>query len=79
MANLLKGLKKENIEALAELWEDKNFQEFVKVLRINQDNYAKLCLTRTNWEETQKLQWQAYTISLILKTVEEAHQKVNKK
>ena len=76
--DILKGLKTETKETLAELWEDKKFQELVKILRVNQDNYAKLCLTRPNWEEIQKLQWQAYTISLIIKTVEEAYRKVNK-
>ena len=76
MENLLKGLKTETIENLAELWEDKKFQELVKILRLNQENFAKLCLTRNRWEDIQQLQWHASAFSLIIKTVEDAARKV---
>ena len=74
--DLLKKLKSETIENLAELWEDKKFQELVKVLRLNQENFAKLCLTRTKWEDIQQLQYYASAFSLIIKTVEDAARKV---
>jgi len=75
--NIIKGLKKENIEALAELWEDKNFQKLVDLMRLNQDNFAKLCLTRPTWQQIQELQWYASGFSLIIKTVESCYKKVN--
>ena len=76
--NLLKGLKKENIEALADLWENEDFQKLVELLRINQDNYGKLCLTRPNWESVQPLQWYATAFSIVIKTVENCYLKINK-
>ena len=73
-----KKLKKPSIEALADLWADKNFQELVRVLRINQENCAKACLTRTNMESVIRLQEEARAYSLVVKTVEDAYRKVNK-
>jgi hypothetical protein len=73
-----KGLKKETLEKLADLWEEPNFQELVRILRINQDNYAKLCLTRTKWEDVMELQYKASAISTIVKTVEESFKRINK-
>jgi hypothetical protein len=77
--NIITGLKNENIEALAELWQDNNFQNLVKLLRLNQDNFAKLCLTRTSWEQIQELQWYASAFSLVIKTVEDCYNKVNRR
>jgi hypothetical protein len=75
--NLIRGLQKENIEALAELWEDKNFQKLVEILRLNQQNFATMCLTRAKWESVQELQWYASAFSMVIKTVQDAHEKVN--
>lgn len=76
--NLLKGLKPETIEKLAALRRDKKWKELVKILRLTQDKYAKLCLTRNSWEEVQKLQWEATGMSIVIKTVEQAYNKLNK-
>lgn len=80
--NLLKGLKPNTIESLANLWTNKDFKELVKVLRINQDNLGKMCLLRrtdkNNWEEIRELQDTASAYSLIIKTVEDAYRKENK-
>lgn len=74
---LSKGLKKENTEALAELWEDKNFKKLVELLRINQENCAKLCLTRTSMDAVLRLQEEARAYSIIIKLVEDCYNKVN--
>ena len=76
--NYLKGLKQESVERLADLWKDENFQDFVRVLRLNQENCAKLCLTRNNMEEIVRLQEEARAYSLVIRTVEDAYLKVNK-
>lgn len=70
-------LKKELQEKLAVLWEDENFKEFVNLLRLNQDNCAKACLTRNNMGEILRLQEEARAYSVIIRTVEECHNKVN--
>ena len=79
--DLLKGLKSPTIEQLAELWENNNFQELVKVLKLNQENYGKRMLigriTENNWKDYRETQDLAYAFSLIIKTVESAYQKVN--
>ena len=75
--NLLKGFKKETIEVLAELWEDPKFQKLVEVLRINQDNCAKACLTRTSMEAILRLQEEARAYSIVIKMVEDAYRKAN--
>lgn len=74
---LTNDLKSETIEALADLWGNKNFKTLVEVLRSTQDRWAKLCLTRSTWEEVQKLQWQASGLSIVIKLVEEAAKKLN--
>ena len=76
--NLTKDLKHDTIEALATLKTIKNWKELVRILRLTQDKYAKLCLTRNSWEEVQKLQWEAAGISIVIKTVEESYNKLNK-
>ena len=73
----IQKLKKENIEALATLWEDKNFQKLVGLLRLNQENCAKLCLTRTSMDAILRLQEEARAYSIIIKTVEDAYNKIN--
>lgn len=77
--NLTNDLKQETIEALADLAINKNFKTLVEVLRLTQDRWAKLCLTRSTWEEVQKLQWQASGLSIVIRLVEEAHEKLNTK
>jgi len=74
---IIQKLKKENIEALATLWEDKNFQKLVELLRLNQENCAKLCLTRTSMDAILRLQEEARAYSIIIKMVEESFNKVN--
>lgn len=76
--DLLNGLKSETIEALAALWQNPDFQKLVELLRLTQDKYAKLCLTRNSWEEVQKLQWEATGFSIVISTVEQASKKLNK-
>jgi hypothetical protein len=81
MISLLKGLKKETIEELAELWEIKQFKKLVEILRINQENLGKQMLmgriTRENCDNYRELQDTAATYSLIIKIVEDAYKKVN--
>lgn len=80
--DLIKGLKSETIEKLADLWINPDFKELIKVLRLTQDKYGKLCLTRntnaSNWLEVRELQDKAAGISLVIKTVEQAFNKLNK-
>jgi len=76
--NLSKELKHETVEKLSELRQDKNWKELVRILRLTQDKYAKLCLTRNTWDEIQKLQYKAVGISIVIKTVEESYNKLNK-
>ena len=75
--NLLKGFKSGTIEKLADLWDDPNFQELVRVLRDNQHNCAIKCLTRSKWEDVMSLQEEARAYSIIVQMVEEAYRKVN--
>jgi hypothetical protein len=70
-------LKKETQEKLAELWENENFKELVNLLRLNQDNCAKACLTRNNMDEILRLQEEARAYSIVIKTVENCYLKVN--
>jgi hypothetical protein len=82
MISLIKGLKKENISILAELWEDEKFQKLVDLLRLNQENLAKKMLagrmTQDNLVSYRELQDTAATFSLVIKTVEECFNKINK-
>jgi len=75
--NLTRGLKTEILEALADLWTDKNFKVLVKVLRLTQDKWAKGCLTAP-LEKIPRLQGEAAGMSIVIKTVEEASKKLNK-
>ena len=75
--NLIKGLKKENIESLASLWENEDFKKLVELLRIMQENCAKLCLTRTEMDSVLRLQEEARAYSIIIKIVENCYKKVN--
>jgi len=75
--NIIKGLKKENIEALSNLWENEDFKKFVELLRVNQENCAKLCLTRTSMDAVLRLQEEARAYSIIIKIVEDCYNKVN--
>jgi hypothetical protein len=77
MSTLIKGLKQENIEALANLWENTDFKKFVELLRVNQENCAKLCLTRTSMDAILRLQEEARAYSIIIKLVEDCYLKVN--
>ena len=77
MSTLIKGLKQENIEALANLWENTDFKKFVELLRVNQENCAKLCLTRTSMDAILRLQEEARAYSIIIKLVEDCYSKVN--
>ena len=78
LSQLLKGLKIESIESLAELWTDKRFQELVRLLHLQQENWAKYLLSSPADVDTLKeLQWKATAFSLVIKTVEEAFNKVN--
>jgi len=74
-------LKKENLEAFAELWIDKNFQKLVEVLRVNQENYGKRMLmgriTRENCEGYREFQDIASAFSIVIKIVEDSFNKVN--
>ena len=76
--NLIKNLKQETIEKLSELKANEGWKELVKCLRLTQENYGKLCLTRNSWEEVQKLQWEAAAFSMVIQMVEQAHKKINK-
>jgi len=78
MIGLLQGLKPETIESLANLKGNKDYKRLVEVLRLTQDKYAKLCVTRNSWEEVQKLQWETAGISIVIQTVEQAYNKLNK-
>lgn len=78
MIGLLQGLKPETIESLANLKGNKDYKKLVEVLRLTQDKYAKLCVTRNSWEEVQKLQWETAGISIVIQTVEQAYLKLNK-
>jgi len=78
MIGLLQGLKPETIESLANLKGNKDYKKLVEVLRLTQDKYAKLCITRNSWEEVQKLQWETAGISIVIQTVEQAYNKLNK-
>ena len=79
--NLLKGLKKETIEDLAELWQNEKFQKLVEILRINRDNLGKSMLmgriTKENCDSYREVQDTAATYSLIIKIVEDAYNKIN--
>jgi mevalonate kinase len=75
--NIIKGLKKENIEALSNLWENEDFKKFVELLRVNQENCAKLCLTRTSMDAVLRLQEEARAYSIIIKIVEDCYLKIN--
>jgi len=81
MISLLKGLKKETIEELAELWEIKQFKKLVEILRINQENLGKQMLmgriTRENCDTYREVQDTAATYSLIIRIVEDAYNKIN--
>ena len=78
MNDLLKGLKTASIESLAELWTDKRFQELVRLLHLQQENWAKyLLLSPASADTLKELQWKATAFSLVIKTVEEAYNKVN--
>jgi len=81
MISLLKGLKTETIEELAELWEIKQFKKLVEILRINQENLGKQMLlgriNKENCESYREVQDTAATYSLIIKIVEDAYNKVN--
>lgn len=70
-------LKKETQEKLAELWENEDFKELVSLLRLNQENCAKACLTRNNMNEILRLQEEARAYSLVIKTVEDSYNQVN--
>jgi hypothetical protein len=70
-------LKKETQEMMANLWENENFQGLVALLRLNQDNCAKACLTRNNMDEILRLQEEARAYSIVIKTVEDCYNKVN--
>lgn len=78
MDNLLKGLKTESIESLSELWIDKRFKELVRLLHLQQENWAKyLLLSPASIDTLKELQWKATAFSLVIKTVEAAYNKVN--
>ena len=80
---LTKGLKKENIESLAELWEDENFQSLVSILRINQENMGKKMLAgrinKENCESYREFQDTAASYSLVIKLVEDCFKKLRRK
>jgi len=75
--NLLRGLKPETIEALAGLWTNKNFKILVKVLRLTQDKWAKDCLM-ASLDKIPRLQGEAAGISIVIKVVQQAFEKLNK-
>ena len=75
--NTTKGIKKENIEALANLWENEDFKKLVEILRVNQENCAKACLTRTSMDAILRLQEEARAYSIIIKVVEDCYRKIN--
>ncbi len=75
--SLATKIKKETQEKLSDLWENENFQEFVKLLRLNQDNCAKACLTRNNMDEILRLQEEARAYSIVIRTVEDCYNQVN--
>lgn len=75
--NLIKGFKKETMESFANLWENKDFKELVRILRDNQHNCAIKCLTRNKMEDIVSLQEEARAYSLIIQMVEGAYKKVN--
>lgn len=77
--NLIKGLRGDTLENLAELWENKNFQEFVALLRLNIDNFGKMCLIRNDINHIRELQYKASSFATIIKIVEDAYEKVNNK
>ena len=83
MISLIKGLKKENIEALADLWENDNFQKLVELLRLNRENLGKQMLmgriSKDNCDAYREVQDRAATFSLVIKTVESCYNKLNKK
>jgi len=76
--NLSQGIKKiENIEALARLWDNEDFKVLVSILRINQENFGKLCLTRNSFDDIKELQWHATVFSTVINTVEDCYDKLN--
>lgn len=83
MISLIRGLKKDNIEALGELWEDENFQKLVSLLRLNQENLGKKMLagrmTQENLSSYRELQDTAASFSLVIKTVEQCNKKLRRK
>ena len=80
--NLIKGLKHDTIEKLADLWSNKNFQELVRILRNNRDLTAKrILVSRTNgenWFEVHDAQERAEAFAVVIKMVEQAYKKINK-
>jgi hypothetical protein len=78
MIDLLKGLSGEEIEALAELWLDKNFKVLVEVLRERQRTLAMYLLGARSWEETQDVRWEATNYSKVINIVSQANKKLNK-
>ena len=76
--DLLKGLKTASIESLSELWTDKRFKELVRLLHLQQENWAKyLLLSPASIDTLKELQWKATAFSIVIKTVESAYEKVN--
>lgn len=81
MSDLIKKLKTETVEDLAELWENEQFQKLVEVLRINQENLGKQMLlgriTKDNCDSYREVQDTAATYSLVIKIVQDCYDKVN--
>lgn len=80
---LIKGLKKENIEALATLWDTKEFQKLVEILRLTQENYGQRMLKgridKDNFQIYREYQDTATAFSVVIKLVEDAYLKANNK
>jgi len=74
----IKGLKSEQIEALADLWKDKNFKILKEVLEARIRTLATYNLKPFNWETTQDIRWEATSCLRPIKIVEQAFKKVNK-
>ncbi len=75
---LINKISDENLEALAGLWSNKDFQILVKLLKKRRENLAWDCLAREA-DIIQINQIEARLINNLIKAVEEASKKVEAK
>lgn len=71
-------LKSEIKEDLADLWMDKKFQTFIKLLRGRRNKLALACLKTRDLELIKELQVEADLITKIIGSVQEAYKELNR-